>query len=239
MKLGLSPPKGWCEHGPPRLSAGLGCPSYQHPSLPRHPQGCPKGLRSLAVGPLASTVYRALARSWWEDQAMGGGWLHDSACREPPCRGHFAPSPWPHFPRPPWFRPGLRAASTPAHNGFFLWPQERGMTQGKSTSGQGSFPRADSSPWGWSSAPARPSRDLSLSQVPLLCPSRSADTEQTQETEGWRVLSQSVLLISRGKGGREWLWCHRVARCSQASATVHLRLIHIGLHGTEILQGRL
>lgn len=114
------------------------------------------------------------------------------------------------------------------------------MTQGKSTGGQGSFPRADSSPWCWSSAPAaRPSRDLSLSRIPLLCPSHSADAEQTPETEGWRVLSQSVLLIRGGKEGQEWLWCHRVARCSQASATVHLRLIHIGLHGTEILQGRL
>lgn len=27
VKLGLSPPNGWCEHGPPRLSAGLGHPS--------------------------------------------------------------------------------------------------------------------------------------------------------------------------------------------------------------------
>ena len=59
MKLSLSPPKGWCEHGPPRSSAGLGYPSYQHLSLPRHPQGCPKGLRSLAVGPLASTVHQS------------------------------------------------------------------------------------------------------------------------------------------------------------------------------------
>ena len=94
------------------------------------------------------------------------------------------------------------------------------MTQGKSTGGQGSFPRADSSPWCWSSAPAaRPCRDLSLSRIPLLCPSHSADAEQTQETEGWRVLSQSVLLIRGGKEGQEWLWCHCVARCSQASAT--------------------
>lgn len=76
-----------------------------------------------------------------------------------------------------WFRPGLRARLHPAVP-WFLPVASGGMTQGKST-GAGLLPRADSSPWGWGSA--------------LLCPSRSAHAEQTQETESWRALSQSVL----------------------------------------------
>ena len=112
---------------------------------------------------------RALTRSQWEDQAMGGGWLHDSACQEPPCHGHFAPSLSPHFPRPPWFRPGLRAASTPAHSGFFRWPQERGMTQGKST-GAGLLPQGRFIPMGLGLRSALP---LPLCSAPPALPTRS------------------------------------------------------------------
>lgn len=170
---------------------------------------------------------------------MGGGWLHDLACWEPPCYGHFARSLWPHFPRPPC-RPGLRAASTPAHNGFFQWPQERGMTQGKSTRGRAPSPGqihhrgAGALLSGRAQQGSQPFPGLPPALPLPLCP-HGANSGNTRLAR-----SQPVSAFNqRRREGREWLWCHRVARCSQASATVHLGLVHVGLHGTEILQGRL
>lgn len=98
------------------------------------------------------------------------------------------------------------------------------MTQGKST-GAGLLPQGRFIPMG-----------LGLrSALPLpLCP-RGANSGNRK-----LACSQPVSAFNqRRREGQEWLWCHHVARCSQASATIHLGLVRVGLHGTEILQGRL
>lgn len=153
VKLGLSPPSGWCEQGPPRLSACLGCPSCQHLSLPRHPQCYPqRPPQTSRCGPAGWHNAPGPSRP---HTGRTGLWGRLAPGLEPagsPCRGHFAPTPWPHFPRPPWFRPGLRATFFPATQWFLPMASgesdDSGQFHRQGRARQGSFLKADSLPWG-------------------------------------------------------------------------------------------
>lgn len=92
----------------PCSSACWAVPLANTRSLPRHPQYCLKGL----LRSLSGTVHQD---PWTAgDRAIREGELQDSSLPGAPAMA-FVPTPWPHFPRPPWFRPGLKGCLLLCH----------------------------------------------------------------------------------------------------------------------------
>lgn len=87
------------------------------------------------------------------------------------------------------------------YNGFFPWPRPKAMTQDNSTGRAGLLPSGRFVTIGTSLSSSQGQEEGSRpSRVALLLhPSHSANTDQTQATQGWRVRnSRSQLLISPG-----------------------------------------